>query len=137
MKNSVSGITSEGDDVVREGVAGRAENREGCHVGAEERQQKHGGPQRSAGKEIVFRPGPCARTTKGEDADVENDREVAENDDGWNQRRRPSSRCVGHAYVVRAHMSAADARQNAAWYARPIGRNPNRRGRAVRQNQMS
>ena len=89
------GHQAEGDDAVGEGVAGGAEDRERRHVRAEERQQEHHRAERAAGEEVVLRfvirrPAMPER----EDADVEDDGEIGEDEDRGNQRRRPPRRLV-------------------------------------------
>ena len=102
---------AEGDDAVAEGVTGGAEDGERRHVGAEQRQQEDGRPERTAGEEILLGRGGALAVAPREDADVENGREIGEDDDRRNQRASPSSRCDGHARRVSSHISSATARQ--------------------------
>ena len=73
---------AEGDDAVGERMARRAQDRERGHVGAEQRQQEHGRSERSAGEEVVLGVGAPARRAEREDADVQSNREIGEDDDG-------------------------------------------------------
>ena len=52
-----------GHDAVGEGVPGGSEDREGGHVGAEQRQQEHRRAERAAGEEVVL--GAAAAPARG------------------------------------------------------------------------
>ncbi len=99
-KNSVSGITNADADAIRPKVtmplakAWPAEPRivNAVMLVPKSDSRKIDRPERAAGQEEVLglaigRPAVAER----EDADVEDDREVGEDEDRWNQRRGPSS----------------------------------------------
>ena len=86
------------------GEAGAAENGEGRHVRNEDREQKHPRSQRPARQKKVFLR--ASAFAEGEHPDIEDNREVNENDDGgdhgfvvggcWSS-GASSSRCAGQA----------------------------------------
>ncbi len=76
------GHQAEGDDAVVEGVTGSAEDGKGGHVGAEEREKENKRAQLAAGEEEIFRVF-AVRLAEGEDADVEDDAEIDEDEDRW------------------------------------------------------
>ncbi len=73
------------------------------------------GPSERPARKYSSTASGLAIRAQGKDADVEDDREVGENEDRRNQCASRSSRCDGHAKRVSAHMSTATARQYAAW----------------------
>src|SRR3954463_15048254 len=93
-------------------MAGRTEDREGGHVRAEQRQQEHGGTDRSPGEEVALRiaagdtcsaPGRAA----AEDADAKHDREISKDDRGLNHFVScASSRCDGQCVRTSSHMNS-------------------------------
>ncbi len=72
------------------GVAGGAQDGERRHVGAEERQQKHGGPERPSGEEEVLRIGLLRRRAAGDETDREDGGQVNEDDGRWDHSREQS-----------------------------------------------
>ena len=99
-----------GDDAVGEGVARCAEDRERGHVRAEQRQQEHGRAERAAGEKVVFGVRGAALRAEREDADVEHDRQVREDDRGRNHSsaRRSGSRCDGQSMPDERDEDAAE-----------------------------
>jgi hypothetical protein len=57
------------------------------HVRAEQRQQEHHRTERTSGEEVLLDSGAATAAAPGEDADIEDDRQIGENDDGGDQRR--------------------------------------------------
>src|SRR5262245_15195026 len=64
-----------------ESMPGSSQDGERGHVCSEHREQKHGGAQRAAGEKIIFCAGVARGSAKGEDADVEDDPEVEEDNE--------------------------------------------------------
>ncbi len=91
-------------------MARRAEDRERRHIRAEEREQKNELAQRAIGQKIIFRRMLAHFAAESEDADVNDDRQVSEDEKGRDQSVRASlsspSKCDGHAYLTSAHINA-------------------------------
>src|SRR5690606_24309571 len=68
-------------DAVAEGMAGRAQHRESGHVGAEERREEHVRTDRASREKVLLRVLASATVPEGEDADVEDRREIDEDDE--------------------------------------------------------
>ena len=113
-----------GHDAVGERVARRPEDRERRHVRAEEREQEDVLAERSIGQEIAFRPLAPRGAPEREDADVEDDAQVEEDDERRDHGRSPApdarsgppaadsasaSRWAGHANRTSTHISPATA----------------------------
>src|SRR5262249_34712618 len=84
-------------NAVREGVTGRTEDSERRHVRAEKREQKDDLAERTVGQKVIFRRVFADFTSKGEDSNVDDDRQIGEDEKRWDHRRRPSSTLSGWA----------------------------------------
>src|SRR5262249_31917975 len=73
-------------------MARRAEDRERRHIRAEEREQKNELTQRAIGQKIVFRRMLAHFAAESEDSDVNDDRQVSEDEKRGNHASRPSVR---------------------------------------------
>ena len=95
-------------------MARRAENRERGHIGADERQQEDRRAERAAREEVVFGAAAAAPRAEREDADVEDDAQIGEDDERRNH-SRSRTRCEGQISRVSTHIAGASSAVYAAW----------------------